>query len=219
MEKIKTFKSFFDFGLDFLFPADEMVENIRDLPADELASRLPASEDNLSGTNSLFAYSDESVKHLVWEIKYHKNEMLAETVGAILARSISAQFAGQEDTFLVVPIPQTKQRLRERGFHHTKLIAESIVEHLPANFVLADDILKKVRSTPKQSSIENRQERFENIIGAFAVNESPGTVTCLTGKNIILVDDVITTGATVSEARRVLELAGIRSIFAWAIAH
>lgn len=237
MNKIK---SFFDFGLDFLFPADETVERIRDIPSSSLANILEASEDNIEGTSTLFKYSDERVKHLVWEIKYHKNEKIAETSAVLMAEQVKKYVemrhpanepiekwrSGKYDPFLVVSIPQTSRRFRERGFNHTKIIAELVVKHLPANFILVDNILKKIRHTPKQSSIENREERFTNIVGAFAVVESPaptpipvGRWSKIVGKNIILIDDVITTGATIGEARRVLLDAGAKSVFAFGIAH
>lgn len=230
MSKIK---SFFDFGLDFLFPSNETAERIKFMPAADLATLLPKNENDIEDTRSLFTYKDEQVKHLVWEIKYHKNEKIADSVGMLMAQEIKKYVASLDEnhprlglknwrsprfeTFLIVPIPQTGKRFRERGFHHTRLLAQAVVKNLPANFVIADDILEKTRNTPKQSSIENREERFANVSGAFSIRKE--AIPRVSNANIIIVDDVITTSATTKEAMLVMSEAGAKNIHAFAIAH
>src|SRR3989344_3791317 len=191
---------FFGLLLDFLFPADESVKIFENVSADEFKRRLPPSEpivnNGVTGATTLFAYSDERVKRLVWEIKYYRNIKIAEIVGALIAEKIEEELAGKlgknigekiwqtdgrqsdrrffpDEQILVVPVPLTSRRLRERGFNHTELIAKSVLKNLPGNlpgnsaakFALAPDILIKIRHTPKQSSIENRGKRFQNIVG------------------------------------------------------
>ncbi len=218
---------FFGLLLDFLFPAGESVKTFENVSVDEFKRRLPPSEPINENVAAVFAYSDERVKHLVWEIKYYRNTKIADAVGSLIAEKmiggkISAEKFGWKTSdwqFLVVPIPLTSRRLRERGFNHTELIAKSVLKNLPrnlrVNFALAPEILRKIRHTPKQSSIENREKRFQNIVGAFEVAE-PHLVA---GKNIVVIDDVITTGATVSEAKRALFEAGAKSVRAFAVAH
>lgn len=218
---------FFGLLLDFLFPADETVKMSEDVSADELKRRLPPSEPIREDTAAVFAYGDERVKNLVWEIKYYRNAKITETVGTLIAEKIkekNGQLDGRvfqsarifsDRQFLLVPVPLTSRRLRERGFNHTELIAKSVLKNLSGNFALAPNILRKIRHTPKQSSIENRGKRFRNIVGAFEVSE-PRLVA---GKNIIVIDDVVTTGATVAEAKRALFAAGARSVSAFAVAH
>lgn len=223
----KNAPQIFGLLLDFLFPAGETIKRFENISADELKRRLPPSEPINEDTVAVFAYSDERVKRLVWEIKYYRNSKIAETVGVLIAEKIKEKI-GQSDgqvfqgtrifsdgQFLLVPVPLTSRRLRERGFNHTELIAKSVLKNLPENFALAPDILRKIRHTPKQSSVENRERRFRNIVGAFEVSE-PRLVA---GKNVIVIDDVITTGATVAEAKRALFAAGARSVSAFAVAH
>lgn len=218
---------FFGPLLDFLFPVEESVRTLENVSANELERLLPPSEPINEDAVAVFAYNDERVKRLVWEIKYYRNAKIAETVGALIAEKIKekiGQSGGQifqstrifsDRQFFLVSVPLTSRRLRERGFNHTELIAKSVLKNLPENFALAPDILKKIRHTPKQSSIENRERRFQNIVGAFEVSE-PRLVA---GKNIIVIDDVITTGATVTEAKRALFEAGAKSVRAFAVAH
>lgn len=208
--------------LDFLFPAHEGVKKIEGMGAGDLVRLLPASTPSMDAklahadTTTIFSYSDERVKKLVWEIKYYRNQKITDTVGALIAEKIiDATSSLPGEKFFLVPIPLTRERLRERGYNHTELLAKASLTYLPKNFELAADFLKKVRHTPKQSSIESRDKRFLNIAGAFTVPRPE----FLQDKHIQLIDDVVTTGATTAEAKRVLISAGAKTVRIFAIAH
>jgi ComF family protein len=221
--------------IDFLFPRDAAVSALENMPAEKLLGTLPASEPFTVGAgnaktsveiDSLFAYSDERVKHLVWEIKYHRNERVATEVGRLLAEKIrevcfpDSKIAGTKaadetraGNFLIVPVPLTRRRQNERGFHHTELLAKAVVEHLhSARAIFAPNVVEKIRHTSKQSSLEHRAERLTNVVRAFRVKDRYEN-------NIIVIDDVVTTGATMSDMVRALREAGAKRIFCFAIAH
>jgi ComF family protein len=99
---------------------------------------------------------------------------------------------------LVLPVPLHPRRLRERGFNQALLLAQGLA---PAK--LKRDLLRRVRHTKPQAGL-NPKERGENVKGAFALTH-PSLVA---GKNLLLVDDVLTTGATVRECAKVLLKAG-----------
>lgn len=208
-------KLFLGLALDILFPPDESLVSISDASAEDLASSLPKSQEIGSLNFALFAYSDERVKNLVWEIKYYKNLEITETVGKILAKKIENYFENTEQEILVIPVPQTDKRQKERGFNHTELIAKSVCKNLSKKFVLDSNLISKVRNTPKQSSLENRKERLDNLVGAFELKMHEQ----ISGKEVVIIDDVITTGATVGEMRKLLVSAGINKVVAFAIAH
>ena len=104
---------------------------------------------------------------------------------------------GCTDFDVVVPMPLSKERLRERGFNQAALIAKDIAKqfHVPC----VSNALKKCRDTERQSEL-NIHQRSKNIHGAFALN-NPDAVR---GKNVLLVDDIFTTGATMREAAKTL---------------
>jgi len=80
---------------------------------------------------------------------------------------------------------------------------------------LEKDTLIKPKDTKHQAHIENRSERLKNIIGSFAVKNPEA----IKGKNIILIDDILTTGATLTEARKILKYSGARKVVAFTVAH
>lgn len=198
--------------LNFLFPVPDIVNSFESDPEHFLRT-LPLAKPCKNCT-CLFAYQDDVVKQLIWEIKYYKNLKVADSVGKILAQKILEKTNANE-SYILVPIPQTSKRLNERGFNHTKLIADAVLKYLPSHFSCSDSILRKIRNTPKQNSIENRADRFKNIEGAFSVIDPYP----FTNKNIIIIDDVVTTGATIGEAHRVLTQSQPHQILSFALAH
>jgi ComF family protein len=110
---------------------------------------------------------------------------------------------------IVVPMPLAKNRLAERGFNQSALLARAVSQKLNVRFGAAG--LLRVRETPPQAGL-TREARLKNVKGAFdcAVD--------LQGKTVALFDDVMTTGATMSEAARALKKRGAARVEAWALA-
>ncbi len=109
-----------------------------------------------------------------------------------------------KNKFVLVPIPLSRQKLAKRGFNQAELIAQELV--LAFNWPLKN-ILKKVKNNPSQTNL-NREQRKLNVQNIFQIKEQPPA-------NVILVDDVLTTGATLEQAANVLQQAGVKKI--WAI--
>ena len=144
---------------------------------------------------------------------------------------------------LLIPIPLSAKRYHERGYNQAELICKELVRlsrnHLTKNPLasplsggnnlspltrggqeglrLENNILIKPKETEHQARIHNRNERLKNIIGSFAVKNSSENL--IKKRNIILIDDITTTGATLNEARKVLKQAGARKIIAFTLAH
>ncbi len=126
----------------------------------------------------------------------------AQYYGPLLANAVEQQLGLRYDLMTYIPI--NALRLRRRGFDQTRLLAQEAGEQLG---MVPVSTLKKRRRKP-QSRVVNAEERQRNIRGAFLVT-NPASVQ---GKRILLIDDVLTTGATVSEASRVLLAAGAKSV-------
>lgn len=105
----------------------------------------------------------------------------------------------------LVPVPLAKKRLRKRGFNQSELLARVVSQNLGLPLL---PLLNKVKETPAQTVLF-REQRQSNLTDVFGVSQSKIPV----GQNIILIDDVLTTGSTVSECSRVLLSAGLKSVF------
>lgn len=165
--------------------------------------------------HTLFPYRDERVRSLVQAVKYYGEHSVAEKVAPFLADYLeelvahNMQFEGWRDVRLV-PVPGSSKRLRERGYSQAALFARAVSKRAPD--VVLDESLLTRTDRPSQVHVP-RALRKTNMRGAFrAAPECRGT-------HIILLDDVVESGATLIDARRALLTAGARDVVAIALAH
>jgi ComF family protein len=149
---------------------------------------------------------DGTLRDAVLAMKFEAGEPLARTLGRLLARHIETK------PDAVVPVPLHWRRRWSRGYNQAQALAESLAKGLacPCN----SKVLKRVRATPQQFS-QSATARRENVKGAFAVRRAAA----IQGRRILLVDDVLTTGATASEAARALLQAGAKTVDVAVLAH
>jgi ComF family protein len=129
-------------------------------------------------------------------LKYHRRRIVADALGDLLAE----RYPFAEGT-LLVPVPLHPSKLRDRGFNQALLLARVLGRR--RGLRVAPRALRRVRATRTQPGL-TAPERRRNLRSAFAV----GTATDLTGSHVVLVDDVLTTGATADACARVLSAAG-----------
>jgi ComF family protein len=159
---------------------------------------------------------DGGLRELIHLLKYAGVRPAAKVLGRMLAEAI----ADLEADFLtgpisVIPVPLHRARFRQREFNHAELIARIALKLIaaPQSFQLCADALERKRETQSQTGL-TRHQRRENVRGAFGVPR-PESVK---GHEVLLVDDVYTTGATVSECARVLRRAGATKIWVATVA-
>lgn len=155
-----------------------------------------------------------ALRGLIHLLKYDKVLPAAPVLGGMLAEAIAQLQGGGEDFWpLIVPVPLHSSKRGERGFNQAELIARAAKKRLPERFEFADGYLKRERPTHSQVGL-TREERVANMRGAFRVTD-PQRVK---GRTVIVVDDVMTTGTTVSECARVLKKAGAERVWAVTVA-
>jgi ComF family protein len=141
-------------------------------------------------------------------LKYEQLRPAANVLGAKLAHSLSRTDFAADQRALVIPVPLHPSKRRQRGFNQSELIARSALKQVPSSrFELHTGNLRRTRATTSQTGLTSHQRR-ENVRGAFVVT-APAKVK---DRNIVIVDDVYTTGTTLNECARVLRAAGARRI-------
>jgi ComF family protein len=145
---------------------------------------------------------------LLQRIKYGGRIALAQWAGAALASAVLASRTLRGRPAHVVPLPLAAKRQRERGFNQAREIAVRVARQ--ASLPLASPLVR-IGAGPPQASLP-WAERHRNVRGAFAVRGD------VRGASLALVDDVMTTGATLAEAARVLVAAGALSVECWVVA-
>lgn len=155
------------------------------------------------------SYQNYYLKEIIHHLKYQFIKELAAPLANLIIKSLELKF--NKDFFnnqniIIIPVPLHPRKLRQRGFNQAELIANLIGINFNLETKLA---LKKIRSTKPQMTIEEKNERLENLKNAFVC----GDKNSVAGKTIFLIDDVMTTGATLEECNRVLKQAGAKKIW------
>ena len=156
-------------------------------------------------------YQNDALKSLILGLKFEHVTSAAKPLGDLIVRYaelLPVVLRGR----IVIPIPLSARRERERGFNQAALIAERFADHFALSY--SADILSRPKHTAPQSELGNFARRRENVKGCFSVAE-PWRVA---GARIILIDDVSTSGATFLEAATALRKAGAKQILAFAAA-
>lgn len=149
------------------------------------------------------------VKDAIVRYKFQDRSNYAKELGRILARCIQDNLRGEYN--LITWIPVSPERLRQRGYDQAMLLAMAAALELDD---VAVETLEKTSNNAAQSSLTDAAQRLENVKDAYRVC-APEIVE---GKRILLIDDVITTGATMDEAGRTLLEAGAAEVFGAALA-
>ena len=214
---------FLNIILDFIFPPKCIgCKN----PGDYLCAKCIqktriAERENLEWIYSRFDYRDPVIKKALWLLKYKNKKQIAKTFGKLIYELMLEELVELEtmENFthpVIIPIPLSPKRRRKRGFNQAELISKAIINTDTANsLAINTTTLIKVKETTQQARIKNRTERLQNLKDSFAL-ASPHKIK---GRNIILVDDVTTTGATLKEARKVLKAGGAKEVYAFTLAH
>jgi len=154
-------------------------------------------------------------------LKFKNNPKISKLFGQIiydyLIEELSElKLSNNFDNPILIPIPISSKKKRERGYNQTELIAAEL-NNLDKNnsFDYRKNILKKIKNTLPQSRTKNKEDRVENLRNCFKVVMPK----LIQNRNIILLDDVITTGATLAEAKKTLQQYNPKQIICVTLAH
>lgn len=161
----------------------------------------------ISGFTSLFVFEkDKPIQSYIHSIKYNKRFLNAQFFGELIAEKLNSQISSWDVDYLV-PVPLHQLRKTERGFNQSKYIANGISKKMKIK--VRNNILRRVKYTETQTNL-TLNEREKNIAEAFKVRYER----TIENKSFLLVDDVITTGATIRECGKVLLDAGADKVYA-----
>jgi ComF family protein len=153
---------------------------------------------------------DKELQHAIHSLKYEKKFLIGVFLGKMLAEEIKTHRTNWKID-LIIPIPLHHLKKAERGYNQSLYIAKGLNKVLQCKY--SDRVIKRIRYTESQTGL-NMVERLENISEAFKIRNKK----LIQGKTILLVDDVITTGATISECGKILLESGAQKVYAASIA-
>jgi ComF family protein len=146
------------------------------------------------------------VRDIIHEFKYNRQIHLRHLVARWLRAALDDERLRNQHFDLIIPVPLHPARQRERGFNQANLLAELVSADTG---IPCKRLLKRIRYTTTQTALD-RSERMENLHNAFRLRKNAD----VRGLRVLLIDDVLTTGSTLSECARVLKGAGATSVHA-----
>ena len=149
-----------------------------------------------------------ALRRAVLSFKYKGQRAGAPALAALMAPQLGNII---KPDHLIVPMALHPRRQRERGYNQSVLLARALARHY--DMETGERALRRTRYTERQVSLTNRAARRRNVQGAFAADPA-----ICAGRTVMLVDDVCTTGATLSAAARALQAAGARQVYAAVLA-
>lgn len=153
---------------------------------------------------------DGALMTAIHELKYAQRSHLADSLGSLLA-SFAQDWIGEMKVSLLMPVPLHPRRLRARGFNQSLLLARCVASRTGADLDFLS--LRRTRFTKPQTELSS-EERKKNVRKAFEVVKPEA----VKGRTILLVDDVATTGSTLSECAKALKRAGANSVLCLVLA-
>jgi ComF family protein len=193
----------------------------------ELCDRCKNKKPKFDAGVSPFSYGDE-ITNLIFQLKYHNKKFLAEFMAEHIINALKDYLKterkqnyllevdlNKEQTFYVLPAPIRAANLKKRGYNQAALIAKVICEKFndeKLTLIYDNKILKRIKQTVNQHGLTS-SERIDNLKDAFKTEAQ------VKGKNFIIVDDVITTGATMEELAKTLKEKNANFVMALSFAH
>lgn len=208
-----------NFLFDILFPIPDLTGKVRlndTLFCPLCRARLPEQK-RICHPKSQFllgaatGYDNETVRKLVWQLKYWGRAGNGVILGNLLTAYVK-DLASDFSSYAVIPVPLSQKRMRARGFNQAELIAGALAKNL--KFRMISNALIRQKDAPPQAESPDWESRRKNIAGCFGVLNPDA----IKNSNIILVDDVFTSGATMSEAAHELKDFGAKKIIGLTVA-
>jgi ComF family protein len=216
------------YALDTVAPPDPLIREIENMTPAEFERRVsgPISR-RPDGTTAFFPYRSETMRTALVELKDFRNGKIERLIGMLMRDRLIEMLNGPEgfsrkggatrarpETHLLVPVPMTKKALRKRGWNQCELIAREISKaDGEKRMETRTDVLRKTRDTGDQVG-KTREERLASLESCMKVENDIE----VRGRNVIVIEDIVTTGATLGEAKRALLQAGARAVICVAVA-
>jgi len=201
---------------DFIFPPKKEEIIIRNIsPEDFYNSVKKSGIPEFNFIYSIFAYKDPLVRELIWQIKYRKNKHAIDIAGHVLYDYL---YRNNFINCILIPIPISRKRRKERGYNQTELIVDEIMKlDMENRFIKNYKILSREKDLSRQT-LKNRKERLE-AKDIFKAKDNNFLENNLQNKKIIIIDDVTTTGNTAREARDTMLKVGFIDVLVVTLGH
>ncbi len=225
---MKFWESLLTQFIDLILPKETCVKDLENMTHKNFIEMVPPSEtpQMLDSTQieAIFCYKNPLMRKAMWEIKFQNNRKILKMVAMATAELLlpivtDMEIFDKSRKILLIPVPLSEKRREERGYNQTAELAKEIIralrKHKVSNIDLDEDVFKRVVNSEPQTRVRSRQRRLRNIKNAYIVTKPEKIL----NRNVIILDDVTTTGATLQTAASVIKACKPSRLLCLAIAH
>jgi len=216
---LKLWNSIRNTALNLIFGPDDDLEVFKEKII-LLMNKSPARETPEEWMSALVTYEDQTVRNLIWLIKYKglrkAGKLFAPFLWDLILNASDLLFEHELESIILIPVPSHWTKRFRKGFSQSIILADEVAEASRGYATVNNSIIKKIRNTKAQVGLD-KHKRLRNLDDAFIAKLKPDTD--YTKTLFVIIDDVITTGTTMREVRNVLMKAGARRVIGVAVAH
>ena len=201
-----TFRKIIDFVFNIVFPPKCLICGMtgNDVLCPKCVSQIKYTP-YVNGPTASVAIYDGIIKTAIKKFKFEKKKRLAKPLAKIMLDNLPFQ-----DFDAIIPVPLHKTRSKDRGFNQSEFLAKDISDFYQVP--IFSDVLIRTRNTTPQFGLK-KEKRHINVKGAFAITGADKII----GRNILLIDDIMTTGATANECIKALFAAGAKRVITYTL--
>lgn len=197
--------------IDIFFPPHEDVLKVRKLDYEKFATYVHLSFNEPHSTYTSLPYSEDAVRAVIRANKFYHDHHAAKLLGEVLGDMLIAsreEYALIEHSapWVLAAIPVSRARRDERGGNQVEWIINEVPKNIQNSFTYTPHLLERIHR--ESQTHLSKKERIQNMAGVFSVSDT----TLIKGTTVVLVDDVIETGATMKDAMRALHEAGAKKV-------
>lgn len=187
----------------------------------ECLDKIPQAErETERNIIALFDYRNELIRKIIWELKYHHKRYLAEELGILLYESMIEEISNLKlfsigSPIVIIPVPISKNKTIKRGYNQSFYIAKGFSRNNKEMLKTENNIIFRKTDSKSQARISNRKERLLNVQNAFGIKNEEK----IKDKIVIVIDDVTTTGGTITEIMKLLKQNEAKKVIGMAVAH
>lgn len=225
MRLLHIYRGFKKLALEVFFPVKKAPKKNEENLYEHFNASVNEDEKYV---HSLLNYNYNEVRNLVIGLKYRNSKRAAKILGTLLCSYMIEEISemttweGLRFPVILVPMPISDARRKERGYNQCERLLEEVSDYADGEWLHVNSkVLIKTKHTESQTKKKNRSERLQNVVGSLEITleaSSGEPRESIRGCDVILIDDVTTTGSTVKEALHILQNGGARTVRAITVA-
>lgn len=209
--------------IDLLFPIKCVGCGEKDkIICNNCLNKIPKAErETERNIIAVFDYRDTTIRKAIWELKYYHKKYIGRELGFLMYEALIEEISSLRsfslgEPIILIPVPISSKKNKKRGYNQSLEIAKGFKKSGGEKiFEIKENIIYRKTDNNPQARISNRKERLKNVHNAFGIKNEEQ----IKNRIVIIIDDVTTTGGTITEIMKILNKHGVKKTIGMTVAH